>query len=226
MHKCPICEQETAEFLPFGVSQRPNARCPKCGSLERHRMLWLFFEGQRYVNEIKNGNGRLIHFSPAQCLKDKFKATLGTKYLTADIIPGQDMAINMEDMHNLQDGLCRGIICSHVMEHIRDDAKAFRELYRILEPGGWAVIIVPMLRGGAKTYENWEACDAGPNERRKHFGQRDHVRSYGPDVIDRIRLAGFSVDVIDFREAMQNRGAVKYGLGSDLIHFCRKSKNG
>jgi len=198
MHKCPICEQETAEFLPFGVSQRPNARCPKCGSLERHRMLWLFFEGQRYVNEIKNGNGRLIHFSPAQCLKDKFKATLGTKYLTADIIPGQDMAINMEDMHNLQDGLCRGIICSHVMEHIRDDAKAFSELYRILEPGGWACLVI----------------------------QKDPAGYHGPDVIDRIRLAGFSVDVIDFREAMQNRGAVKYGLGSDLIHFCRKSKNG
>ena len=41
---CPVCESRIRAFLPYGVNPRPEARCPVCGSLERHRLLWLYFK--------------------------------------------------------------------------------------------------------------------------------------------------------------------------------------
>jgi len=38
---CPVCERGFRKFLEFGVNPRPNACCSGCGSLERHRLLWV-----------------------------------------------------------------------------------------------------------------------------------------------------------------------------------------
>lgn len=39
--ECPVCGAKYRKFLPYGyVQPRPNALCPKCLSLERHRLLW------------------------------------------------------------------------------------------------------------------------------------------------------------------------------------------
>jgi predicted SAM-dependent methyltransferase len=87
------------------------------------------------------------------------------------------------------------ILCSHVLEHIEDDAAAVSELYRVLRPGGRAYIMVPIARTAALTYE--DPTITAPAERAIAFGHPYHVRVCGMDYGDRIRAAGFTVAVQD-----------------------------
>ena len=42
---CPVCLKSFRKFLPYGrVNPRPNALCPNCLSLERHRLIWLYLK--------------------------------------------------------------------------------------------------------------------------------------------------------------------------------------
>jgi predicted SAM-dependent methyltransferase len=83
------------------------------------------------------------------------------------------------------------VLCSHVLEHV-DDAKALKEIHRVLRPGGIALIMLPLIEGWERTYENPQIMR--PGERALHFGQGDHLRAYGRDVRERIRSAGFALN--------------------------------
>jgi SAM-dependent methyltransferase len=112
------------------------------------------------------------------------------------------------------------IYCSHVLEHVQDDRKAMREFYRVLKTTGWAILLVPIT--AEKTLE--DPSLVGPEERLRVFGQADHVRRYGPDYVDRLREAGFSVQVTKVNDLVQNDEAIRLGLTSAAgeIHFCTK----
>ncbi|MBA3370716.1 MAG: methyltransferase domain-containing protein [Thermoleophilaceae bacterium] len=113
--------------------------------------------------------------------------------------------------------------CSHVLEHIQDDRAAMSELYRILRPGGWGLLVVPINQ--ETTYENPTIVD--PADRLEHFGQADHVRKYGRDFADRLRLVGFLVDEIPYAATLEHGAIARYGLDArELVHFCRKPAAG
>ncbi len=121
------------------------------------------------------------------------------------------------------DGSFDFIYCSNVLEHIEDDISAMSELFRILSPGGFAIIQVPIQ--GKETYEDIAITD--PYERYKNFGQADHVRYYGEDIQNRLASVGFEVtpfymlDVIELDAAEIKR----MNLGKrELIHKCVKLK--
>jgi ubiquinone/menaquinone biosynthesis C-methylase UbiE len=112
------------------------------------------------------------------------------------------------------------IYCSHVLEHVPDDRKAMREFLRILRIGGWALLQVPIT--GTRTFEDPSITD--PYERRRLFGQEDHVRRYGPDYKNRLEEAGFKVtsyrasDLIENEEDYYRIGIQK----NRMIFFCEK----
>ena len=110
------------------------------------------------------------------------------------------------------------IYCSHVLEHVPEDRKAMRQMHRLLRPGGWALIIVPIR--GECTFE--DTTVTSPEERKRLFGQCDHVRRYGPDVADRLREAGFRVTVYSKRIVTGKEDIRRFGLGG-VILFCEKS---
>ena len=93
------------------------------------------------------------------------------------------------------------IVCNHVLEHIPDDIAALREIRRMLAPGGWALLMSPILV--EKTIEDLTLTD--PQERLRRFGQEDHVRRYGWDYVDRIREAGLSVEVVRLEKELPGR---------------------
>lgn len=112
------------------------------------------------------------------------------------------------------------ILCSHVLEHVQDDRKAMREFHRVLKPDGWAILLVPITAD--KTFEDPSIVD--PQARLAAFGQEDHVRRYGPDYIDRLREAGFTVEVTRPADLVAPDGIVRMGLtaAAGEIYYCTK----
>jgi len=107
-----------------------------------------------------------------------------------------------------------------VLEHVPDDRKAISEMYRVLRPGGLAVVQVPLDDGRAETYEDPEVTD--PAERAKLFGQADHVRVYGRDLTSRLGEAGFHVTVERYAEELTPLQRERMGIRIEPLFVCRK----
>lgn len=118
-------------------------------------------------------------------------------YRTADLYdPETDDRIDISDMYTYMDGSVDFFICSHILEHVADDRKAIRELYRILTPGGEGILMSPILSTLNDTYEDFSIHTK--EDRRKHFGDDDHVRVYArQDFLRRVEEAGFVVRALD-----------------------------
>jgi SAM-dependent methyltransferase len=123
---------------------------------------------------------------------------------------------------NHPDNMFDALLCCHVLEHVPDDRQAIRELYRVLKPGGWAILQVPIDYGKVVTFEDNRITS--PAEREKYFGQNDHLRLYGRDYPQRLEKAGFKVECIDFCNTFTEQEKQKFGLdGKDgIIYFCKK----
>jgi SAM-dependent methyltransferase len=197
--ECPICGF-VGPFDYFGDPPRRDAGCPRCSSLERHRLMKLWCD--RSGDLIRGG--RAIHFAPEPAVVG-FLAKLASEYITADIAAGRANVVrNIEAMEDPDESF-DWIVCSHVLEHV-DDRKALTELKRILRPNGVAILMVPIVEGWDSTYENPSVTS--PRDRDLHFGQNDHVRFYGRDFRDRIRAVGF--DLTEFTATEPD--VARYGL--------------
>jgi len=216
---CRICQKSSSAFRAFGNPPRPNSRCAHCGSLERHRLFWLFAEQK--TNLFDKREKQVLHIAPEPCLEPQLKRRLGRGYLTADFMDPRAMVrMDITDIQYPDDSF-DVIYCSHVLEHVQEDVKAMRELRRVLKPDGWAVLLVPIT--AETTYEDPAVVD--PRERLEKFGQEDHVRRYGWDYIDRLRSAGFNVEMFRVSDLASDADALRLGLGQAAgeIYCCRKS---
>ncbi len=215
---CPVCNRSFRRFIPGGNDRRPNARCPSCDALERHRLFGLFL---RRRTSLLTGNQHLLHFAPERCFRHLFPVRQRDSYITADL--ESPLAAIHTDITNLifTDQQFDSIICLHVLEHISSDVAALAELYRVLKPGGEALIMTPVDQTLEITEEDREGSTA--EERTLRFGAPDHLRLYGRDFSKRMVNAGFSVEVVDLYreldEATRRRHAL---LPEELIYRCTR----
>lgn len=203
---CPICRRSSRRFRPYGNPPRPDAQCIHCRSLERDRFVWLLLSNE---TDLFDGRARnVLHFAPERCLEPLLRERLGAGYRTADLERDDvELRLDVTDIQ-LPDHSCDVIICSHVLEHVPDDRRAMQELHRILASDGWALVVVPIK--GDVTFEDPTVVD--PDERLRVFGQRDHVRMYGPDITDRLRSAGFDVETHRVSDLYSEREVARMGL--------------
>ena len=213
---CPLCEHGFDAFKDDW--NRPGALCWRCGSHERHRAQWLLL--QRRPQLLREARS-LLHFSPEWCLRRRLAAMPGLRYVTTDLDPEQDVDVRLDiTAIDLPDGAFDAVLCSHVLEHVSDDARAMAELRRITAPGGFCLVMVPLDLHRATTYE--DPTVTAPEDRRREFLQFDHVRLYAPDIAGRLRAAGFEVEVVDMARELGDDEARRYGLlASDLTFLCR-----
>lgn len=214
---CPLCKSAVSAFRPAGIVSRQDARCPICGSLERHRLLW------RYLTERTDlfvpPRKKLLHVSPEYVVGMLLKAHANVDYLSADLESRQAMVQMDITGIQLPDATFDVVICNHVMEHIPDDQRAMAELYRVLKPGGWAILQTPIK--GDTTYE--DPSVQSPEDRLRYFGQRDHVRVYGRDYKERLAAAKFLVAVDDYVRTLDPGLRTRLGLDPDEeIYYCAK----
>lgn len=206
---CNICGYRFKKFLRFG--KRENARCPVCNSLERHRHMYIYIQPLAILGKGK----RILHFAPESVFKHLFLSAEGLDYFNADL--EESKGVYQVDMTAMQfdSNFFDFILASHVLEHIVDDASAMSELYRVLKPGGSAILSVPFLHqyrlgiykrtDGSDlehlSYDNpeltYEVEGANtPGQRFKLYGQSNHVRIYAlNDFCRRLEKAGFTIEL-------------------------------
>jgi SAM-dependent methyltransferase len=209
LRQCPICRRRLLRFAPRpGVGDR--AVCPGCGSRQRHRHLWLWLERH---TDLLRAPLDVLHVAPEPGMEARLRGA-GTlrSYVTADLSgEGVDRVVDLTAI-DLPDSSLDVLLANHVLEHVADDRQAFREVARVLRPGGWAVLQVPIL--GPVTIE--EAPGDDPAERLARFGQDDHVRTYGNDFPDRLRDGGLVPEPVLFRDELSAAERRRFGLSYDL----------
>ena len=218
--ECPICEISYRKFLPYGrLNPRPNALCPDSLSLERHRLMWLYLKDR---TEFFNKPYKLLHIAPELCFIKRFKSMPNLDYTTADLeSPLADIKMDVHDIL-FDENTFDVVFCNHVMEHVEDDIKAMSEIYRVLKPGGWAIIQSPQDYNRAETLEDPSITD--PRERERIFWQNDHVRLFGLDYGIRLEKAGFEVKEDRFVMELPKEVVSRYALPEhEIIYFCAKN---
>jgi len=188
-HYCLFCGSYSDMFEPFGQQKRPNVMCPTCRTAERHRLLWLYLKERTdfLVNSYK-----VLDIAPMDAIQNRFKSMANIDYISVDLFAAN--AMRKMDICRMEfaDDTFDAIFCYHVLEHVPDDIKAMKEMLRVLKPGGWAIIQVPLRTHRKVTVEG---PDYTPEQRFKEFGQSDHVRDYGLDYGERLKSAGFDLTV-------------------------------
>lgn len=189
--ECPVCGNSFSRFLSYGYGDkhRNNVLCPKDLTLERHRLMWLYLRD--HSNFFTQQDLKVLHIAPEQCFHKQFQKQKNLDYLTGDLeSPIADMHFDLHDVP-LEDNRFDVVFCNHVMEHVDDALQCMRELHRVMKPGGWGIMQVPQDYSLEKTYE--DPTITSPEEREKHFWQKDHVRLFGRDYPEWLRKAGFTV---------------------------------
>ncbi len=207
---CPLCDNRVPEFLPMPHYFRENQvrfgypyssadaetinpeayLCPFCYGTDRDRLYSLYM--QRYLKEY-NQTLKILEIAPVKALSDYLRRTGRIELRTADLLMEEvDDRIDMTDMWCYAESSYDIFICSHVLEHVPDDRKALSELYRILKPSGWGILMVPILLAIEEIDEDPSVQDEA--ERWRRFGQNDHVRMYSKKGFGkRVEEAGFVV---------------------------------
>lgn len=191
MIECPVCGHISEHFLPVGkITVRPNAKCPSCGAYERHRLIGWYLIGQSMIAP----NLRVLEIGPTPCLQSII-AKAGGEVVSIDLAERSgSICMDVEKM-SFPDDSFDAVLCIHVLEHVTHDDLALKEIFRVLKPGGWAVLMVPIFENRPATDEDPSVID--PAERERRFGQSDHVRLYGSDYADRCIAAGFRMEIVN-----------------------------
>ena len=215
----PIDGKSFKRFLPYGYGeQRPNVLSPSTLSLERHRLLWLYLKNE---TDFFQKPLRVLHMAPEQCFLSIFKKMKNLDYTTADLYsPIVDVKADILKLP-FKDEEFDLVFCNHVLEHIEDDNKAMKELYRVIKKGGMGIFQVPQELARKSTYE--DPAIITPEDKTEHFGQYDHVRIYGRDYFDRLRNVGFNVKEVDYSLKLNPELVEKYCLAKgEILPVCIK----
>jgi len=207
---CPYCGYSFKKFRPgvidlpvirekhiIGAGYRLNIVCPRCYSLDRDRLIYLYL---RMQTDIFKSSLKVFHVAPEGCIRallnriPNIDYTAGMKYHEGYYYDRNTNKLDITDLQ-FEDNAFDVIICNHVLEHIREDLKAIGELYRVLKPGGWAILQVPISKILETTFEDPSVTT--PEGRENIFGQFNHFRIYGQDYQSRLNSQGFIVKKIN-----------------------------
>lgn len=148
---CVCCKKSFSKFLTYGNIRRKNAACPSCNTLERNRILLLYL--QEETNFFKDKLS-VLHFAPEYKLERIFQKLSNWDYISADINP--ELAMKKVDIQDIdfEDNRFDYILCSHVLGHVPDEFQAFKELKRVLKPGGCLILMTKIYEDRSSISKN------------------------------------------------------------------------
>jgi SAM-dependent methyltransferase len=205
---CPVCNQSFRKFRSAGRGERKrqNAVCPYCISRERDRLVFSYLMQQQ--SKLFNDSTRLLHIAPEPCLEPSFQKWAKGLYLTADLIR-KDVNEQFDVMSIPHpNGSFDAVFCSHVLQDVPDDIAAMKEFFRVLVPGGWAILNVPVVAKQSADHREQPRNVRKDNDARPD----EHLRSYGEDYPDRMRGVGFGVEVINAKDLFDEQSLEKMAM--------------
>lgn len=225
---CLFCGARYSRFVPDQPSKRDKPAltkhrviagygaqvfCPNCFSTARERLVAYYLRSMQ-----PKADAVILHLSPEQKIFSELQK-MG-RVITADLFPGfyksVDEKVQHQDLNALEyaDASFDLVAGNHILEHIPDDRRAMREIFRVLKPGGIAILQVPYSNTLDSTIESPSIND--PKQQSALFGQRDHVRIYAlEDYVERLISAGFDVTVRS--DHFEKAGG--YGFQQDEVFF-------
>lgn len=226
---CNLCGHHLKEFLPNGMNTqlfsdlkvigsgyRKNRDCPYCGSMDRNR--WVYWVLREKTDIFKGGT--VLHFAPEKMIRKKLESNNKCDYYAGDIVLGSgNHRIDVTDIQ-FRDEFFDYILINHVLEHVKDEARAFGELRRVIKPKGKMILSFPVTME-VETVEREGVYSE--EDRLKYYGQKDHVRLYGKDYIKRIEAYGWEVRQYIPRCMLDAKQIEKYGfIKNDILLVCDK----
>lgn len=210
---CPACGS-WSEAFGEGPDGRPNARCPVCQSLERHRFLAYL------LASISDPDGPVLDVAPQKQIRRILEGLAGVHpYVGLDRFEPERSIDLLGDITQLpfRSGCFPMVVCYHVLEHVPDDRSAMGELRRVVSDDGLVLIQVPH-RPTAPTDED---PSAPPEERIERFGQEDHVRFYGKDFDERLTDAGLHPWTVRPQEVLDEEELRRLALSpTETVWLC------
>jgi SAM-dependent methyltransferase len=240
MRTCPLCASRFPNFFPlpvgflqflhnlnvhysgedFETMNIGQYSCPVCNSSDRDRLYSLFV--QQLLERPQGRPLRILDIAPAPILSGFLRDIPDSIYRSGDLFsPLADDVVDITDMNIYADNSFDFIVCSHVLEHVPDDAAAISELYRVLAPGGSAILMVPILLTATETDEDPDEKDV--TERWARFGQDDHIRMYAKDdFLARLAKGGFQITALG-SDAFSAGTFTKHGItDKSVLYIGRK----
>ena len=183
---CPLCDQMTFfEDMVNDVEVRKHAKCSKCGSLERHRFLYLLYK-LLFLDTAKKI--KVLHVAPEMIFYELINKNQNIDYRSMDLYPelySYAQNIIKGDITNMpfEDNTFDFVIHNQVLEHIKQEEQCIKECLRVLKPGGMCIINIPYSEKKENNYQD-DTIET-PEGRKKAYYQSDHVRLYGKECLDR-----------------------------------------
>ncbi len=224
-HYCCICESRVRRFLPYrrGLASVPplmlqlavvgsdveHFECPVCQSHDRERHLLMYLNVSGWLQRM-NGT-RILHFAPEWHLQRFIRAIEPAEYVLGDLYP-TSAGVHKIDLQAVPypDDYFDFVLANHVLEHVQDDAQALREVFRVLRPGGHAILQTPYASGLNNTFEDpairsEQAC-------LQAYGQEDHRRLYGQDIVRRFEASGLRSLMKTHSQVLPAIDCVRFGV--------------
>ncbi|MBL7137195.1 MAG: class I SAM-dependent methyltransferase [Bacteroidales bacterium] len=234
---CPYCGYHFRELLPGGTDlpvltekqiigggYRANLVCPRCFSVDRDRLIYLYLKKK---TNLFSAPLKVLHIAPEGCIRallmslPNIEYRSGVKYYEGYYY---DRKVNLIDVTSMpfESASFDVVLCNHVLEHIEDDQKALEEIHRVLKPGSWAILQVPISLTLQETF--YDPSVKTPEEREKVYGQFDHVRIYGQDYPRILERKGFIVKQYSPSEDAKEEELKRYALNPDELLYVAYKK--
>ena len=184
---CIICGCEKS-LVPHRNSDK--RKCPDCSSLPRHRNLFKYLaEGNKTENKA------VLHIAPEKCLFNYVRESSRSCHFVDKFNPSLKCSKDdITDMGVFIDGAFDIAICFHVLEHIKDDAPAIKELARVLKKGGELLLSVPLKSGNTHNWTEQEINDQKKIGKWGLPGKYDgHYKTHGEDELEKDLREHFSL---------------------------------
>ncbi|WP_391572835.1 class I SAM-dependent methyltransferase, partial [Cohnella sp.] len=229
---CSLCNKEFHKFIAWDdiydsnvyqaeMYNKYTAICPFCEASDRERIYRLYME--KVSDLLSSERVAMLHIAPERNLGRWLRSCKNIDYVGGDLYPQEDWMkqIDITEIAYPESSF-DVVLCSHVLEHVPDDQKAMKELYRVMKVGGWGILQVPIIMNIDHTYE--DPTITSPEDRYIHFGQEDHVRVYSKgDYIARLEGAGFEVEIFNYMDTFGKEEAQRYGTSpTDNIYIVKK----
>lgn len=230
---CAVCDQAVGDWLPHpeleaaksldflrevqGVgSTLEKHHCPHCASNDRDRHLWLYMSRTGMLDDIPSK--RILHIAPEARLEPRIAALKPREYIRGDLFPKvpEHRKINVEAL-DFSDGYFDLIICNHVLEHVDHPETALAEFSRCLSPQGRLIAQTPYSPIMKNTLEMTEPVST--NFKVRYYGQDDHVRLFGADIINLFKAAGLQGELYPHSALLGDVDPDRYGVNGKEPFF-------